>query len=304
MPVATLPTRPLRKGWAPFVTALAAVALFSVMDAAVKRATLEAGLFMALLCRALVSTAVALPLWWRLEGRIPPRATLRLHALRGLVSVGTTIAFFWGLARTPLAEGIALSFIAPLVALWFAAALLGEAVRWPAIAAGVVGFAGVAVIALGQTHGGGGGEATLGIAAILVGAVLYALSLVLLRKQSQAAGPAEVALVQALAMVLAAAPLAPWWWHTPGLIAFGWMSFSGLLSSVALMLAAWAWGRAEAQVLVVTEYTAFIWAAGLGWWLFGEGLASSTLAGVMLILAGCWIGARHGSSVPAEPIAS
>jgi len=303
MPNAAPPVKALHRGWAPFAMALAAVALFSVMDAAVKIATLEAGLFMALLCRALVSTAVALPLWLRLEGRIPPRATLRLHALRGVVSVGTTIAFFWGLARTPLAEGIALSFIAPLVALWLAAVMLGETVRWPAIAAGLIGFAGVAVIALGQMHGGGG-TAIWGIAAILVGAVLYALSLVLLRQQSQAAGPAEVALVQAAAMALAAGVLAPWWWHTPGLIAFGWMSFAGLLSSVALMLASWAWGRAEAQVLVVTEYTAFIWAVGLGWWLFGEALALTTLAGVLLILAGCWIGARHGTSVPGEPIAS
>ena len=43
--------------------------------------------------------------------------------------------FFWGVVRTPLAEGIALSFIAPLVALYLAAVQLGEKIRREAILA-------------------------------------------------------------------------------------------------------------------------------------------------------------------------
>jgi S-adenosylmethionine uptake transporter len=38
------------------------------------------------------------------------------------------VLFFYGVVRTPLAEGIALSFIAPLIALYLAAIWLGEPV--------------------------------------------------------------------------------------------------------------------------------------------------------------------------------
>ena len=34
------------------------------------------------------------------------------------------ILFFWGLARVPLAQGVALAFVAPLIALYLAALLL------------------------------------------------------------------------------------------------------------------------------------------------------------------------------------
>ena len=62
---------------------------------------------------------------------------------------------------------------------------------------------------------------------------------------------------------------------------------SAALALVALGLLAWAYARAEAQVLLTVEYTAFIWAAALGWVLFGETLSGATLLGTALIVAGC-----------------
>jgi S-adenosylmethionine uptake transporter len=57
------------------------------------------------------------------------------------------------------------------------------------------------------------------------------------------------------------------------------------MGSLALM--SMAYRRAEAQRLVSIEYTAFIWAALLGWWVFDEGLTLQTLLGTGLIVAGC-----------------
>ena len=59
----------------------------------------------------------------------------------------------------------------------------------------------------------------------------------------------------------------------------------------AVMLASWAYGRAEAQVLVPIEYTAFLWAALMGWLIFRETLTVPTVAGAVLIVAGCWLAA-------------
>jgi S-adenosylmethionine uptake transporter len=48
------------------------------------------------------------------------------------------------------------------------------------------------------------------------------------------------------------------------------------------------------------EYTAFIWAALVGWFAFHEPLTLRTMAGVALIVAGCLIAARGDRPIP-EP---
>jgi S-adenosylmethionine uptake transporter len=60
-------------------------------------------------------------------------------------------------------------------------------------------------------------------------------------------------------------------------------------------LLAWSYARAEAQVLVPIEYTAFLWAALFGWLFFAEPVGTATLAGTVLIVVGCWIGTRDPS---------
>ena len=61
--------------------------------------------------------------------------------------------FFWGLAYVPLAEAIGLSFIAPLIALYLAAVLLGERIGDKAVLASVIGFGGALVIVGGRWSG-------------------------------------------------------------------------------------------------------------------------------------------------------
>ena len=51
--------------------------------------------------------------------------------------------------------------------------------------------------------------------------------------------------------------------------------------------------RAEASYLAATEYTAFLWAALFGWLFFSEPLSAFTLAGALLIVAGCLFAARR-----------
>jgi S-adenosylmethionine uptake transporter len=63
-------------------------------------------------------------------------------------------------------------------------------------------------------------------------------------------------------------------------------------SILSIMLLAWAYARAEAQVLMPVEYSAFIWAALLGWWVFGEPVTLATLLGAGMIVMGCIWAAR------------
>ena len=282
----------------PIVVTVLAIALFSVMDALMKRAAIASGVYSAMLLRSVMAGSVVAVIW-RVRGwRMPPRAVMRLHALRGVVCAVMATTFFYGLVRTPMAEAMALSFIAPLIALYLAAVLLGERIRREAIIAAVLGFAGVVVI-VAERIGGANlsgtaaqGEAAQGIAAILLSAVAYAWNLVLQRKQAQLASPAEVATFQNLFVGLTLLPLAPWLWHTPPSAALPDIASAAVLATASIMLLSWAYARAETQVLVPIEYTAFIWAALMGWLWFDEGLSLGTVAGVVLIIAGCWLGTR------------
>ena len=277
---------------APFVAVTLGIALFSVMDGLMKNASIAVGAYNAMLWRSLIGTALTFPLWkWR-GGQWPDRGAMALHMLRGAVSGAMATTFFWGLVRVPMAEGIALSFIAPLIALYLAAVLLGEQVGKRAVLASLLGLAGVLVIAAGRL-----GErsftpdAAWGIGAILVSAVLYAFNLILQRKQAQIAGPIEVALFQTVFVGLFLGLAAPWLGTLPGARALADIAGGAGLAMVSLMLLSWGYGRAEAQALLPIEYTAFIWAALMGWWMFAEPVTPATLAGVVLIVIACWIAA-------------
>ena len=276
----------------PFVAALAGVALFSVMDALIKRASLAADVYNALLFRSMIGAVLMLPLWRLTGGRWPAAPTLRLHALRSAVVAAMAWLFFWGLVRIPMAEGIALSFIAPLIALFLAAALLGERIQPRALAASLLGLIGVIVIGAARMGGTRDVEAAWGVAAVLASAVLYAWNLILQRQQAQVASPQEVAMFQNLCVAALLALGSPWLAELPEPPVLLDIAGGAVLAAAALMLLSWAYARAEAQALVATEYSAFIWSAILGWWWFAEAVTWPTLAGVALIVAACWIAAR------------
>jgi S-adenosylmethionine uptake transporter len=281
----------------PFAVALVAVALFSLMDALMKGAALAVGAYSALLLRNVLAFALIGPVWLAVRSRWPGRTAMRLHATRGIVTAAMAFTFFWGIARMPLAEAIALSFVAPLIALYLAAIVLGERIRPSAIGASLLGLAGVTAIVFARLSAGaeeGHEEAGWGIASILASSVLYAWNLVLQRQQALVALPVEVATFQTALVGLALLPFAPLAFAMPGAEVWPQIGAAALLAVAAALLLAWAYRRAEAQVLVPLEYSGFLWAALFGWLFFAEGVRPVVLLGAALIVAACWIAAPRG----------
>jgi len=91
---------------------------------------------------------------------------------------------------------------------------------------------------------------------------------------------------------------APWFAGLPAADQLPAIGASAVLGSISAMALAWAYGRAEAQVLAPGEYTAFVWAALLGYLVFGERVSLFTVAGAVLIIAGCVVAIR-GTAAPA-----
>jgi len=280
---------------APFAMALAGVAMLSAMDAFMKGAALAIGAFSAALLRAAIATGIAAPLWLAHRKHWPDRATLKLHLLRGLCSAFMGLTFFYALTKLPIAETIAISFVAPLIALYLAAILLGEQVTRRAVVASLVSFAGALVI-VGARLGQGemDGDAMIGFASILVSTVLYALNFIIIRQQSQRAGPLEVAAFHGGVSTVVLGLAAPWFFVAPPAAIQPNLLMAGVLTVGGSMAIAWAYARAQAQALLPVEYSGFVWAALLGWLFFAEGVGIGTLAGVTLIVIGTWIAATKG----------
>ena len=280
-----------------FLVGMLGIALFSGMDAVMKGLVLAIGTFATMFWRNLVGVGMSGVLYLAQPSPWPSQPTMRLHVARGVLSTVMGFLFFWGLARVPLAQAIALAFIAPLIALYLAAVLLKESVGGRTVAASLVAFAGVLVIFAGQAQADLGREATIGSMAILASAVCYALNIILMRRQAQVAGPVEIAFFQSVIVTLIlaaciplvgiAVPAAPHW---------PWLLFAALLAISSYLLLSWAYARAEANYLAATEYTSFLWAALFGWLVFREPLSPYTLAGAAMIVAGCILAARK----PAE----
>jgi S-adenosylmethionine uptake transporter len=285
----------------PFMAALLAVAVLTMMDGFIKSASLAVGAYSALVFRAALAFAMTGAIWATQNPRWPDRATMRVHLWRGVVGTFTALTFFSALVHLPMAEAIALSFISPLMALALAAVVLKEKIGRKAIVAAGLGMAGVLVIISGKI----GREplsqdAMLGLLLLLISAILYAWNLILQRQQAQMAGPLEITTFQSALMVLILLPAAPWFLTMPqSTTVWGAVFVSALMGMIGLLLFAWAYARAEAQVLVPVEYSGFAWAALTGFLMFGEDVQLVTLAGAVLIVAGCWIGAprKHSEQV-------
>ncbi len=291
--------RPSHHALLPFAVALAGVGFLSLMDAFMKEAALMIGAYTATVLRAFIGTALIGPVWLARGPAMPTRAVWKLHIERGIVSAFMALTFFYSLTLLPLAEAIALSFIAPLIALYLARVLLGEVISRAAIGASVLGFAGTLVIVGGRIGQGAFDErAALGVAALFISAMLYAYNFIVIRKQAQVAGPLEIATFHSGVGGVVLLILAPFLWEPPAGEALMPLLAAGALTVAGSLSIAWAYARAEANVLVPTEYSGFVWAALFGWLFFREPVTWPTLAGTALIVTGCWLATRPARPAP------
>ncbi|SLJ94686.1 S-adenosylmethionine uptake transporter [Novosphingobium mathurense] len=281
----------------PVLSVCMGIVAFSAMDAAMKGASIAIGVFSALLFRYLIGTVLTFPIWFYAGRPLPDRSVLIVHVQRAAIVTAMAALFFYGVVRVPLAEAVALSFIAPIVALYFASLLLGEIIRPRAIVAAAMGIVGVLVIGAGRLGTGTySSQAIEGVAATLGSAMFYALNLVFQRKQALVAGPVEIAMFQNLIVALILLTFSPWLTVMPDAASLHLTLVGAVLATMAILFLSWGYARAEAQVLLPIEYTAFLWAALFGWLQFGEEVGITTVLGAVLIVIGCLIGARNAKT--------
>jgi drug/metabolite transporter (DMT)-like permease len=271
----------------PVLAAAGGVAIMSAMDAVMKVVSEVYPIGEVVGLRYATGAAFALLAFFATRERAPGFGALRRNFTRSIVVLITAASFFTAIGRLPLAEAVALTFIAPLMLSLLGRVVLKEPIAPRATIGILLGLVGVGVIAHGQQIDSRRAYDLIGILAALSCAFFYALSNTLMRQQSghDRIGTL-VMLTNCFAFVLVS-PLMLVHWQTPTF--WHWWAFvvAGLMGTAGHYCMAWAYARASAGRLGVLEYTAFFWASIYGYLFFAEQPAIWTVAGAALILLAC-----------------
>ena len=219
-----------------------------------------------------------------LIGRLPRRSVWPrnpgLQVVRGLCVAGSSILFVHGVKQMTMAQATTISFLSPLLITVLSIPMLGEVVgprRWAAVGAGIVGM----LVVVRPGLGGFQPAALFGVAS----SACWALALIITRKISSSDTPQTTVLWSSgigTAVLTVMLPFAAVW---PNLKQLGLAVLMGVVASGGQWLVILAHRIAPASLLAPFFYSQLIWAAGLGFLVFGNLPDQWTLAGAGIIIA-------------------
>jgi drug/metabolite transporter (DMT)-like permease len=264
-----------------------AVALFSLMDAQLKLLAehyppLQVAFLRGVLSIPFVLLAVAAR--GRLR-RLRP-VNVRLHLVRGVLSIVMLTSFVYAVRETSITATYSIFMCAPLVVAALSVPMLGEQVaraQWIAIGVGLAGV--LLMLRPGSGHWG----ATGSVAAVIAVA-MYALSVVTLRRLARTDTTESMVFTFALLLSIGAGLLSIPGWRPLLAGDWPWLVGIGLTGSLAQAFITDAFRHAPAAVIAPFEYTALIWGLLLDLFVWHVLPTSVTLMGGAIVIgAGLFI---------------
>ncbi|MBC93627.1 MAG: EamA family transporter [Rhodospirillaceae bacterium] len=203
-----------------------------------------------------------------------------LQIVRSVLVLLATACMFFALGFMPLADAVAITFVAPLLIVALSAVFLREAVgtrRWGAV---IVGFIGVMVIIRP-------GAGAFQIAALLplACALCYAIFQILTRLISHRSDPLNMLFYTAVTGAILMTAIVPFSWQTPSNDQWLMLMAIGLLGGLGHYALIRAYERSETSLVAPFAYTEIIWATLLGFIVFGDFPDIYTFAGTAIIIA-------------------
>jgi len=262
---------------------------FSTLDATAKYLVRDHTLFVVVWARYAGQMVVTTPIAWHRGGAGFWRTRhLRVQLLRSLCLIVATSCFFGALRFLPLAEGSAISFLAPMFAIVLSYPILGERPTRGRWLAALGGFAGVLILV---RPGSAVFHPATGL--LVLAAIANALYQLLTRKLPRDSAHTTLfysALV-GTAVLSAAMPFV----EMPGEFAMrdaGFFVVLGLLAGLGHGLLIAAFLRAPASLVAPFTYIQMLWATFYGYAVFGQlpdglsalGMAVIVASGVGLVL--------------------
>jgi drug/metabolite transporter (DMT)-like permease len=195
------------------------------------------------------------------------------HFGRGATAVGAMFCNFSALARLPVVDATAISFVSPLITVAMSAIFLKERVRiyrWSAV---IVGFVGVLVmlaphLSVGSSAASAAGAVGAGLG--LMGAFFSAGSTVQTRSLTLSETTSSIVLYFSVICALFGLCTWPFGWITPTWGEFAALVVIGIFGGLAHILLTESYRLAPASLVAPFDYTSMLWALILGYLVFGE----------------------------------
>ncbi len=204
-----------------------------------------------------------------------------LHMLRALLNVIAMLTFFTALSITPIAMVTALSFTAPLFMAVLSVLFLGERMRLVRAGALVSGFLGALIILQP-----GAAPLEFGPLLVIASALVWAVTMMVIKVLSRT--ETSLAITGYMVVWLSVFSFGPavmvWRWPDAGLFAL--LVFIGVAGTIAQLLLAEAFRRADATAVMPFDFLKLIWAALLGYVLFEQIPVPQIWIGAALIFGG------------------
>jgi drug/metabolite transporter (DMT)-like permease len=219
-----------------------------------------------------------------------------VQGLRAASLAISALCIIVAFSMMPLADAVAVSFIAPLMIVASSGRFLGEKVgphRWTAV---LVGFAGMLVLVWPS-----GEVFDIGALFAVAAAVFWAAGMIMTRHVRDD-DPWSTLFFTALVGTVLMSLAVPFFWRPPSMSAWGLMLVMGLLGGIAHILVIHAFRHASASLLAPYNYTGLVWATFYGWLLFAEFPDQKVAVGAAVIVAAglyAWHRERAGSRVQA-----
>jgi drug/metabolite transporter (DMT)-like permease len=261
----------------------AAVFVFSIMDATLKRLSAHYGPLQVSCMRCLSSLAwLSLAIGSRRSWAVLRATRPLLHAVRGLLGIGMLAGFVYAVNRTTLAQTYSLFLAAPLIMTALSVPMYGERVtgrRWAAIG---IGLSGVLVI----LHPWSRGPVTL-TAALAAGgaAICYSLSALTVRSLGRGHTVTSTVFWNLTLVAFGAGLLSLGSWRAIPAADWPWLAGTGLSGALGQFWITDAFRRAPPAVVAPFEYTAILWAFAIDWVFWSATPSSSLLAGAGIVTA-------------------
>jgi drug/metabolite transporter (DMT)-like permease len=275
--------------------AVGAYFMFSWQDAAVKWLATDYAIPQLLFMRSITIMLLCLaigrgPL---LRQVIASRNKLPL-LLRGAVILAAWLCYYSASRKLQLAEMVTIYFAAPLMITVLSVVLLHEHVRWQRWAGTSLGFVGVMVACAP-----GGVGFSWPVTLVLMAALLWAYSNILVRQISRSETTIMQMLFSNSAFVVACGLALPWAWTTPSWTAVLLMTGVGLAGAAGQYLLFEGFRLAAASLVAPFEYTSLVWAFALSYLVWGDvpqhgvflGAALIAASGILVVL-GEWLAER------------
>lgn len=264
--------------------------VFSILNALLRALTIESDAMQAQFLRYLMGAAVMLPLLIQKGWAHYRPNNWRGQAWRGAVHTTALLFWFTALPHLALADMTAIGFTGPIFIMLGAAWFLGEKMRWDRWVAAIIGFVGVLVVVGPKLTGEGGWYSLV----MLASAPMFAASFLITKTLTRIERSEVIVLWQSIAIALFSLPMGILHWQPIS----GWLwagfALSGVLGSYGHYCMARGFHIADISATQTLRFLDLVWAALLGWMVFGNVPTHTTLVGALVIFgATFWIAKRE-----------